>query len=182
MNYSPINFFNPQESWTHEPLLTRSFGSRSYVSYRPLQVQIAMGENHVSPEQLFLKKNMRLMVDQLMYKKRHGKVVIIMSKKGGTGDRGDLLLRRGKTISGHHFVVDIIFHMGTYVFKAYRRDTSQILVVRLTKEKLWRWFNYSETCIDTPPLLRLENRKKLLLWFLDRIFVCEGELFSYQLS
>eukprot|EP00948_MAST-09A_sp_MAST-9A-sp1_P000985 g985.t1 len=141
--------------------------------YREM-VRVAMGDTEVPGEQLFLKKYMRLMVNQLMYKKRFGKVVIIMSKKGGTGDRGDLVLRKGKIISGQHYVVDIIFYMGTYVFKAYRRDTSKFLVARLTKEKLWRWFDYSEKSTETPELLRLENREKLLLWFLDRIFVCEG--------
>ena len=56
VNYSPINFLNPQESWTNEPfsyklflikpLLTRPFGSRSYVSYRPLSMHLVVLVHH----------------------------------------------------------------------------------------------------------------------------------------
>ena len=137
-------------------------------------LETARGEGPINETELFMKKNMRLLANQLMYKKRYGKRVIILSRKGGTGERGNLVLRKGKIISGTYCVVDVYLYMGNYCFKAYDYETSQILVVRLSQQQLYRWFDYKETDTVKPELLMLENREKLLLWFMSRMFICKG--------
>merc|ERR1711871_821768 len=142
-------------------------------------LEAAHNTGTLSENEMFIKPNMRLLCDQLMYRRRAHGSVIVLSAKGG-GERGNLVCRRGKYICGSYCVAQVYQYFKNYIFKVYDIETSEIFRTELTDKQLNRWFGRKE-CDAVPTLLRPENRNALITWFLDRIFMCRGcNLLSHQ--
>ena len=143
----------------------------------------ALGGGALSLQELYIKPHLSVLADKVMYRKRQGQRVVIVSKKG-FGERGARLLIEGVSISANatategptriHHVVSIYEYHGDYIFRAYEPISTRVKVVRLTGAQLKAWFEYDPADSDVPPLLRLENRPRLLRWFLSRMFICRA--------
>jgi hypothetical protein len=142
-------------------------------------LEAAHNTGTLTENEMFIKPNMRLLADQLMYRRRAHGSVIVLSSKGG-GERGNLVCRRGKFISGSYCVAQVYQYFKNYIFKVYDIETSEIFRTELSDKQLNRWFGRKESDA-VPTLLRPENRDGLIKWFLDRVFMCRGcNLLSHQ--
>ncbi len=143
----------------------------------------ALGTTELSVQELYIRPNLSILADKIMYRKRQGKRVVVISKKG-YGERGSKLLIRGTAIKANatvdegptsiFHVVSIYEYHGDYVFRAYEPIHSHVKQVRLSDQQLRDWFKFDPADTDVPPLLRLSNRDKLLDWFLSRMFICRA--------
>jgi tetratricopeptide (TPR) repeat protein len=142
-------------------------------------LEAAHNTGSLTDNEMFIKVNMRILCDQLMYRRRHGGSVIVLSNKGG-GERGTLVCRRGKVISGSFCVAQVYQYFKSYIFKVYNTKTCEIFRTELSWNQLNRWFGRDEADA-IPTLMRPENRDDLIKWFLNRIFFCRGcGLLSHQ--
>jgi len=157
---------------TYNPVNQETF---SFVMARKdlrAYIESALNTGSISDKELFIKPNLRLLCNQLMYRKRHGGSIIVLSQKGA-GERGSLVCRRGKTISGSFCVVQVYQYFKSYIFKVYDTNSCAIYRTELSWKQLNRWFGRKDS--DAIPfLMRPENRNKLITWFLARIFICRG--------
>ncbi len=137
----------------------------------------SLNTGELASNELFIKSNMRLLSDQLMYRNRMSEdgvrhKVIVLSEKGG-GERGKLCARKGKIISGAGCIVSVYQYFKDFIFKAHDVQTCEMMRTTLSDEQLRGWFQWTEDQ-PLPKLLRVENRKELVAWFLERIFICRG--------
>ena len=105
---------------TYNPVNQETF---SFVMARKdlrAYIESALNTGSISDKELFIKPNLRLLCNQLMYRKRHGGSIIVLSQKGA-GERGSLVCRRGKTISGSFCVVQV------YQYFKYLKNLKKIL-------------------------------------------------------
>ena len=127
--------------------------------------------------ELYIKSNMRLLADQLMYRRRMNEdgvrhKVIVLSDKGG-GERGYLCARKGKMVGGRGCIISVFQYFKDFIFKAHDVETCEMMRTTLSDTQLKRWFQWTEDQ-PIPMLLRIENRKQLVAWFLERVFICRG--------
>ena len=137
----------------------------------------SLNTGELASNELFIKSNMRMLSDQLMYRNRMSEdgvrhKVIVLSEKGG-GERGKLCARKGKIISGAGCIVSVYQYFKDFIFKAHDVQTCEMMRTTLSDKQLRGWFQWTEDQ-PMPKLLRVENRKDLVAWFLDRIFICKG--------
>ena len=138
----------------------------------------SLNSGSLSANELFIKSNMRLLSDQLMYRSRMDPKtgerikVLVLSEKGG-GERGKLCARKGKMVNGKGCIVSVYQYFKDFIFKAHDVETCEMMRTTLSDTQLKRWFQWTEDQ-PIPPLLRIENRSQLIAWFLERVFICSG--------
>ncbi len=164
-----LNVYNPETGEKFQ------FTMRKQVLQEFLERSLNTGT--LAANELFIKANMRLLSDQLMYRRRMNAdgvrhKIIVLSEKGG-GERGKLCARKGKMISGSGCIVSVYQYFKDFIFKAHDVTTCEMMRTTLSDEQLKRWFQWTEDQ-PLPTLLRIENRKQLIAWFLDRVFICRG--------
>ena len=107
----------------------------------------------LAANELFIKSNMRLLSDQLMYRNRMSEEgvrhkVVVLSEKGG-GERGKLCARKGKMISygdgsSTGCIVSVYQYFKDYIFKAHNVETCEMMRTTLTDVQLKAWFKWTE--------------------------------------
>ena len=160
-----IRVYNPLSCELFTFTLTRD-DIRTYL-------ERAMGRGSLSINELYFKVHMRILADQLVYKRRRG-VRVIMLSRHGKGQRGKALMKRGYPVSGRPCVVGIYKYYRDYLFHAYDMETCETFNTILKLKQLYKWFGYDPMQPVTPELLQLANEEKLLRWFLDHLFICRG--------
>ena len=136
-------------------LLGYQFTMRKEVLKEYLERSLNTGS--LSNNELFIKSNMRLLSDQLMYRNRMNDEgirhkVIVLSEKGG-GERGKLCARKGKMISygngndgsgsGTGCIVSVFQYFKDFIFKAHNVDTCEMMRTTLTDVQLKGKFSLS---------------------------------------
>ena len=164
-----LKVYNPEDGAQYQ------FTMRKDVLREYLERSLNSGS--LSANELFIKSNMRLLSDQLMYRSRMDKdgvrrKVLVLSEKGG-GERGKLCARKGKMVNGSGCIVSVYQYFKDFIFKAHDVDTCEMMRTTLSDTQLQRWFQWTEDQ-PLPTLLRIENRAKLVAWFLERVFICRG--------
>jgi hypothetical protein len=69
-------------------------------------------------------------------------------------------------------IVSVYQYFKDFIFKAHNVETCEMMRTTLTDRQLKAWFKWTEDQ-PLPKLLRIENRKLLIAWFLDRVFICK---------
>ena len=129
----------------------------------------ALNTGQISDKELFIKSNLRLLCNQLMYRKRHGGSIIVLSQKGA----GEGLLFAVAVLFLGAFVLFKFISTSNRIFKVYDTVSCAIYRTELSWKQLNRWFGRKDS--DAIPfLMRPENRDQLITWFLARIFLCRG--------
>lgn len=126
-------------------------------------------------EALYEKRVLLCIVERLAYRKRQGKLAVVIGRSTIT-EKGEVLLVQGRYLQTNTkqrllHIIKILEYRGNYCFHAYEPHSQQTKTVELKVDQLYRWFDYDKSKAE-PELFKTANRPQLLQWFLDHLYIC----------
>jgi hypothetical protein len=98
----------------------------------------SLNVSDVALSELYIHDHLTLLADRLMYRWCRGKQIIKLSRRGN-GERGQLVSRRGLSVGGVRFVVDIYECNGDLVVKTYDGKDCSLMRAAVTAKRLTEW-------------------------------------------
>lgn len=171
--------YTPETQQTHQfsvsevaltPIVSEGLRTEWQACGRPMEEMPI-----ITRKNLYLRQHVAYLVDRLMYVTKRGKRTLKLSKRV-EGNRGRVLFKRAKRLSGRAYVVTVALQQGQYVINAYWPERAATWTYGIPQSTV---FSYFKVTPQTPPallpsILSDGHEVELALYLLDKVGVCDG--------